>query len=156
MSEIERIADQLARAHEGGAWHGPALAEILRGVSAAQAAAKPLAAAHSIWELIGHVTTWERVVAERLERWEPLDPTDAENYPDPGPPTPERWRQALDALDAAYRRLADTIRKFPESRLGDIVPGKPYTVYVMLHGIVQHGLYHAGQMAILKRGSSTP
>ncbi len=154
MSEIERIADQLVRAHEGGAWHGPSLSEILSGVTAAQAAAKPIPGAHSIWELVLHVTAWERIVVERLTRWEPIDPTDAENYPAPGPATEQGWREALDLLDRAYRRLLETIRNFSESRLGEIVPGKPYTVFVMLHGVVQHGLYHAGQMAILKRGAS--
>ena len=153
MGEIERIADQLTRAHEGGAWHGPSLSEILSGVTAAQAAAKPIPGAHSIWELVLHVATWERVAAERIARWEPVEPTDAENYPDPGEATEARWKEALDALDRGYRILMETIRKFPENRLGDILPGKPYTAYVLLHGAVQHGLYHAGQMAILKRGA---
>jgi uncharacterized damage-inducible protein DinB len=152
MGEIERIADQLVRAHEGGAWHGPSLSEILSGVEPESAWAKPIPGAHSIRELVDHVATWERVVVERIERWEAVEPTDEENYPAPGEPSAEAWRSALDALDRGYRRLLETIRRFPENRLGEIVPGKPYTVYVMLHGVVQHGLYHAGQMAILKRG----
>lgn len=152
MTEIERIVDQLTRAHEGGAWHGPALTEILTGVTASQAAGRPIPGAHSIWELVLHVAAWERVVAERIARWEPVEPTDEENYPNIGEPTEEGWKAALDGLDRGYRRLSDTILKFSESRLSEILPGKPYTVYVMFHGVLQHGLYHAGQMAILKRG----
>ena len=39
MTEIERIQDQLQRAHHGGAWHGPALNELLADVTPEQAAA---------------------------------------------------------------------------------------------------------------------
>ena len=56
MKESERIADPLRRAWEGEAWHGPPLKEILAGVTAAQAAARPAAAAHSIWEIVHHIT----------------------------------------------------------------------------------------------------
>ena len=52
MFETARIADQLRRAFYGGAWHGEALFEILRGVTAKQAAARPIKSAHSIWELV--------------------------------------------------------------------------------------------------------
>jgi hypothetical protein len=55
MSEIHRIADQLKRSLEGEAWHGPALRELLSGVTAKQAAARPLAGAHSIWEIVLHI-----------------------------------------------------------------------------------------------------
>ena len=51
MTEIERILDQLKRAYEGNAWHGPSVSEALAGVNAAQAHARPLANAHSIGNL---------------------------------------------------------------------------------------------------------
>ena len=66
MRETERIADQLKRAHEGGAWHGPAIDELLRGVTAGQAAARPFEGAHSIWELVAHAEAWERAILRRL------------------------------------------------------------------------------------------
>jgi len=50
MTEIERILDQLKRAYEGNAWHGPSVREALNGVTPEQAAAHPLSGAHSIWE----------------------------------------------------------------------------------------------------------
>src|SRR5690348_2066639 len=67
MSEIVRILDQLQRAYEGNAWHGPSVREVLSGVTAAQAAARPLANAHTIWELVHHIAVWEGVVRRRLE-----------------------------------------------------------------------------------------
>ncbi|MCI0697307.1 hypothetical protein L0337_35545 [candidate division KSB1 bacterium] len=54
MEEIKRIADQLKRAHEGEAWHGPSLRELLAGVTSEMAASKTLARAHNIWEIVLH------------------------------------------------------------------------------------------------------
>ena len=53
----------------------------------------------------------------------------------------------------AHRALQETILQLEDSRLKDRVPGQPYSVYFLLHGVVQHDLYHAGQIAILKKVS---
>src|SRR5262249_38103582 len=66
MTEVERILDQLRRSHQGEAWHGPSLRELLEGVTAAQAARKT-SEAHSIWEIVFHITAWERVGVARLK-----------------------------------------------------------------------------------------
>jgi uncharacterized damage-inducible protein DinB len=66
MTEIERILDQLRRAYEGEAWHGPSVREAIAGVTAAQAHARPLANGHSIWELVHHIAVWEDVGRRRL------------------------------------------------------------------------------------------
>src|ERR1035438_6262552 len=58
-SEASRLADQLRRAFDGSAWHGPALLELLEDVDAATAAAKPLLKVHSIWELVLHIAVWD-------------------------------------------------------------------------------------------------
>lgn len=58
MSKSGQIADELRRAFYGEAWHGDSLFEILRGVTAAQAAARPITNAHSIWELVLHISAW--------------------------------------------------------------------------------------------------
>ena len=58
---IQTIIDELKEIHDGEPWHGPSLKEILSGVTAEQAAAKPLANAHSIWEITLHVAAWEGV-----------------------------------------------------------------------------------------------
>ena len=79
-SEAARIADQLRRAFYGGAWHGPALLELLEDVDAATAAAKPLSEVHSIWELVLHIAVWDDAALRRLdgEKWQP---TGVANFP---------------------------------------------------------------------------
>jgi uncharacterized damage-inducible protein DinB len=150
MSESKRIADQLHRAYAGGAWHGPALGELLRGVSAKRASARPLRGAHTIWELVLHITAWKRAVHRRMQG-KALSLSPAENFPPMPPATAANWKQALAALRTAQADLHRAVSALPDSRLRKGVPGKRYSLYFMLHGLVQHDLYHAGQIALLKK-----
>ena len=152
MTEIDRILDQLKRAFEGGAWHGPSVKEVLHDVTATQAHARPLGNAHSIWELVQHIAVWEDVGRRRLEG----DPAEVPiSSPEDWPPAEDAseaaWDRARAALERGHRSLVEAISRVPESRLEEpILEGKS-TVYVTLHGVIQHDLYHAGQIAMLKK-----
>jgi len=150
MTEAARIADQIRRAAHGDAWHGPALGEALDGVSAADAAAHPIANAHSIWELVGHIQTWTRTAQRRFEG-DHAEPTEAENFPAVRSVDPAAWAAACASVLAAHDALAQAVVRNPARSLDEMVHGHPYSAYVMLHGAVQHTLYHAGQIAMLKR-----
>lgn len=150
MTETKRIADQLHRAYHGGAWHGPALRQLLSGVSAKQAAARPLRGAHTIWELVLHITAWKGAVLRRMQG-KAVSLSPAKNFPPMPQATTGNWKRTLDALRAAQNDLQRAISALPESRLKKVVPGKRYSLYFMLHGLVQHDLYHAGQIALLKK-----
>ena len=153
LAEPARIADQLSRAVDGNAWHGPALLELLADVDAATAAARPLADAHSIWELVLHVAAWDGAALVRLHG-EKCQPKGAANFPPVATPTPVAWRKAVGEMTRTHRALVKTVAALPESRLRDRVPGKRYDFYHMLHGMAQHELYHAGQIAILKKAKA--
>jgi uncharacterized damage-inducible protein DinB len=145
--ETKRLASQLRRSYEGPAWHGPSLRELLAGVTSVQAAAKPVSGAHSIWELVLHVTAWEREALAAIEgkKYETL--AGDKDWP----PVGEVWQAALDDLDSASRSLGTAIRAMPEEKLNESVEGTEYNFYFLLHGVTQHNLYHAGQIALLKR-----
>ena len=151
MSEIKRTKDQLKRAFEGKAWHGPSVCEVLAGVSAQQAAAHPIEGAHSIWEIALHIATWERVGRRRIEELAPIDVSDAEDWPEVGDTSDEAWTGALEDLRLNHEALREAVGRLDDAQLGDIVPGTVYSVYFLLHGVIQHDLYHAGQIALLKR-----
>jgi uncharacterized damage-inducible protein DinB len=153
MKEAERIADQLRRAMQGEAWHGPSLKEILGGVTAAQAAARPVAAAHSIWELVHHITAWEGIVLRRLGGKVVKDVSTEVDWPPVRETSEAAWQRTLVALEADNRRLCDAIAQMPDERLRERVPGKESSFYGELHGVVQHDLYHAGQIALLKKAT---
>ena len=149
-SEAALIADQLRRAFYGEAWHGPAVIELLADVDAATAAAKPLANAHSIWELVLHIAVWDNAAMVRLAG-EKCQPAGLDNFPAVSKATDTAWRKAVAQTKSTHDRLVKTVSALPDSRLRDRVPGKRYDFSHMLHGIAQHELYHAGQIAILKK-----
>lgn len=153
MSEAARISDQLRRAFGGDAWHGDSLFEILEGVPAAKAAARPIKNAHSIWELVLHVAAWDGAALRRLGGVA-VELSDAENFPPVRDTTEAAWRKTLKELRRVHEELVASVSVLPDPRLDDQVPGKQgahYNFYYMLHGVVQHELYHAGQIALLKK-----
>jgi uncharacterized damage-inducible protein DinB len=150
-SESAHIAEQLRRAFYGDAWHGPAVLELLQDVDAATAAAKPLPEVHSIWELLLHIAAWDDAALRRLDG-KKFQPRGTTNFPlVPKLATEAAWRKAVAHAKRAHDLLVKTVAALPESRLRDRVPGKRYDFYFMLHGVAQHELYHAGQIAILKK-----
>jgi uncharacterized damage-inducible protein DinB len=149
-TEAARIADQLRRAFDGTAWHGPSLMELLEDVDAATAAAKPLPKVHSIWELVLHVAAWDGAGLHRLSG-ETVQLTGTANFPVVPRPAEAAWRKAVAQVKRTHDLLVKTVAALPDSRLRERVPGKRYDFYFMLHGIAQHELYHAGQIAILKK-----
>ena len=150
MNEIANIVDETKKAYEGNAWHGPALQELLSDVSAAQASAKPVPSAHSIWEIVLHIAGWQGVATHRL-KGEPIAEPLFGDWPAVKDKSPESWAAALATLGSAQEDLIKQISRTPESALQQIAAGTDYSVYFMLHGVIQHTLYHAGQIALLKK-----
>ena len=148
--EASRIADQLRRTFYGDAWHGPAVLELLEDVDAETAAARPLAEVHSIWELLLHIEAWDGAGLKRLAG-KTARLKDKQNFPDVPEPTEAAWRDAVRSAKRTHDTLVETVARLSNKRLRDQVPGKRYDFYHMLHGIAQYELYHAGQIAVLKK-----
>ena len=158
MDEIPRIIDQLEREHAGDPWHGSPLSQILEGVTRVQAAARPITGAHTIWELVLHIAAWKNEVRRRLSGAAAAEPLEGD-WPPVGETTEEDWRDAREHLELAHRLLVSAVRELPEPKLFEATHdhrdrelGIGVTYYELLHGIVQHDVYHAGQIAILKKG----
>lgn len=132
-SESTLIAEQLRRAFDGDAWHGPALLDLLQDVDATTAAAKPLPDVHSIWELVLHIAAWDAAASRRVAG-EKIQLTGVGNFPLVPKPTEAAWRKAVAHVTRTHGGLVETVKVLPDSRLRDRVPGKKYDFYFMLHG----------------------
>lgn len=153
MKETQRISEQLQRAFAGGAWHGPGVLEILENVTATQAAERPIAGAHSIWELVHHIRAWDDACRRRLLGDRAQLP-DEEDWPPVSETSDEAWDKTLATLREAHDRLIAEIANVDAAKLDEPILQGLATVYTTLHGAVQHNLYHAGQIAILKKAST--
>ena len=156
MTERDRLIDQFQREVEGQPWHGPSLTSILDGINAAQAARKA-SDAHSMWEILLHMTGWKREVTRRALGNAAAEPAQGD-WPPIGEATDPRWRAAQEDYLRAHEELLDVLRGLTEAQLAARVPGDSaafigagLSVTATLWGLVQHDVYHAGQIAILKR-----
>jgi uncharacterized damage-inducible protein DinB len=151
MSEKRRTLELLDRAYRAKAWHGPALLETLEGMNAAMAVKRVMKGAHTAWELVDHLASWNEIVAFRLSGTTP-QVTPEMNFPKTPRPTPAAWKKTLARLAASQRKFRAAVLKFPESKLGRRRAGTNTSWNVLIHGQIQHQLYHAGQIAMLRRG----
>jgi len=148
MNDTEFLADQLRRAHMGQAWHGPSLRESLAGVTAEMASIRPVPQVHTIWEVVRHISAWLPAVGQRLEG-QAVELTGEHDWP-AADSSEAAWQKTLADLDRETERLQETISKLPPGALRKGVPGHG-SVRFMLEGVIQHHLYHAGQIALLKK-----
>src|SRR3954463_7385807 len=102
--EVARIIHQMEAAFDGEAWHGPALMELLADVSASAAAARPIASAHTIWELTLHIGAWEEVIRRRLGG-QALTLTDEENFPKVSDASDAAWSKSIREVIEIHKGL---------------------------------------------------
>jgi uncharacterized damage-inducible protein DinB len=155
MSELSRIAAELERAYEGDAWHGPNMTVTLKGLRAFSAATKPIPEAHSVWELVKHLTAWNQIVHRRF-LGELVKVSPEQDWPPVEDTNPEAWERDLAALRNSVESFIAELKRAAkkpdcDAVLKKKVRGKTHNVYVMLHGAVQHNLYHTGQIGILRK-----
>ena len=154
-TETVRIADQLRRALSGNAWHGSPLSELLANVNAEQAAARPVPTAHSIWELVLHIEVWAHAALGATKGTPMAKIVGTEEDWRSAGNGAAAWTSAQASLFSTGEQLAKAIEEFGDDRLKEIVPGRKYDFYHLFHGIVQHSLYHGGQIALVKKAASS-
>jgi uncharacterized damage-inducible protein DinB len=153
-TESNRIAYQLASTVNGEAWYGDSLRQILENVTAEQAQARPIPNAHSIWELLCHMEAWVKFALGAIDGV-PIPPWPAMPVELDWPPVTDTsqpaWNQAVNSFFSHHLRLVEKIKTFPDERLDANVPGRTYNFYRLFQSTTQHAVYHAGQIALLKK-----
>jgi uncharacterized damage-inducible protein DinB len=157
VSEVSRLVDQLERDHSGEPWHGSPVLAQLEGLTAEQAARPGPGGAHSIWEIVLHMTAWKEEVARRATGAPAAAPPQGD-WPAVGAKTLEAWRQAVADLTRAHEGLISVVRGLTDDALWQPTndprsreTGQGVTVYELLHGLVQHDAYHSGQIALVRK-----
>lgn len=146
----ELVLSQLKESVIDGGWHGPSLMNVVKDIDVRVALAKPLENRHSIWEIVQHVVYWiDRVDGVLNGRDHPPigDPEDWKSVDGES----STWDSMEEEILGAYERLRNTLQQSKEERLSEKLPDADFTYFWMLFGLVHHNLYHAGQIAILKK-----
>ena len=143
--QIKIITRQLERTFNGPAWHGPSVLETLDKVTAAHSQ-HHFRDSHTIIQLIAHMATWRKFVAEHLKGNDEYDVKDGMNFP-----SPTNLNETIQQLKNTQEELMAALKQFPEEKMRDKVPTREYSFQTMLHGIIHHDLYHLGQITLLNR-----
>lgn len=152
MSDVHRLSNFISRTVSGPMWHGPSLSELLADVNSLDAARHPIPKAHSIWEITLHLAAWAEIAHARLLGLKQIpDPTPEQDWPVMHVESQKEWQETKTRLFTAYRELAEAAADLPLDRLQRIIPGRDHSAQEMLHGVIEHGAYHGGQLAVLKR-----
>ena len=138
------------RALNGDAWHGPSWRETLDGVTRDVALHRPIPEAHSIAEIVLHATTWHDVVRRRLGGEVP-EVTESLDWPPPNFKDEAAWKAAVGRLFETGTALVTTVSRFPAEKLLEKRPNVEDTWFALVIGELQHMLYHAGQIGVLKK-----
>jgi uncharacterized damage-inducible protein DinB len=156
-TECNRIAYALASALDGNAWYGDPLRKIMDNITAPQAQARPIANAHSIWELVVHVEAWVKfclgaVQGTPIPAWSTMPKE--QDWPVVGETSEQAWQNAVRAFFSTHLELVDALKTLSDDRLETTVPGRTYNFYHLFQGMIQHAIYHGGQIALLKKAVS--
>jgi uncharacterized damage-inducible protein DinB len=154
-SDLEALRLDLHKVYDGDPWHGSSITEVLKGIDAGIAARRSIPRAHTIWEIVLHMTAWTREVASRVRG------AAAKSPPEDWPAArfgggESAWTAAKEDLAAAQKEIeaavaavkADDLVRWIENH-----EGTSCTVGTLIRGLLQHHTYHEGQIAMLKRAA---
>jgi len=157
LDPIALLTDEIERGYRGDPWHGASTEEMLAEIDAATAARRPIPGAHTIGEIVAHLTVWAREIARRFAGAEPGSPPEGD-WPRPAGATAAEWEAARTELSRAHAELVVAIRRFPAERLSHAMggvrnqaAGTGLSFEQTVHGVSQHLAYHTGQIALLRK-----
>ena len=150
--ELQFIKEQIIDIYEGDPWFGRNISSILLEIDESKAFVKP-SGQHSIVELIWHMINWREFVLSRFSQdaevntgtfesndWRLIDHADHTLFP-----------KAVKRFAETQKDLITAIEKLDDSILTLKVPGRTYNYRKLLHGLLQHDIYHTGQIAFLHK-----
>jgi uncharacterized damage-inducible protein DinB len=151
---IDRIKEQLNAAFHGAAWHGPSVLEVVKDIKP-KLAANRVQNVHTIAELVYHITSWRIFASKRIQGDEEYEiKTEKQNWGNLKTMDEFEWETLTMELSLSHDELMLALEEKNDKFLDEIVVGTEYDYYTLLNGIIQHDLYHTGQMAILKKMKS--
>jgi hypothetical protein len=151
-AEIRSIRKNFENVLEGSPWYGTAVYKLMERINPEDTFRKIDKDNHSMVELVYHMLTWseftlailEKAPASRLASiedmdWRPIDPVI------------HSWHKGLDALKSVNRKILVCLDGMEDEILKEIVPCREYNYRFLLNGLIQHLIYHSGQIIFIHK-----
>jgi uncharacterized damage-inducible protein DinB len=153
--EIDFIVSQLKDACEGDPWFGRNAKELLSEVNE-QTAFTKLKNQHSILELVWHMITWREFTIDRLHPAKTLAQLEENDWRELNHSNKTLWPQGLQRLQETQEQLISLLQNADDTLLVENVKERKYNFRKLLNGLIQHDIYHLGQIAIIKKIINSP
>lgn len=151
--ETQYIIKTFESTLSGQPWFGRAVYEILGEADETKAGTKPNGTEHSMLELIWHMNTWAEFVLGSLKSRtaEDMKSIEANDWRSIDPKV-HTWKHGVEQLKATHNKIIELLnQKTDDSFLSEIVLTRQFNYRFMLNGLVQHNIYHLGQIAYIKK-----
>lgn len=151
---MKRSIDRIQAVYQGESWHGPNIKEVLDQIDAAKASVRITPSAHSIVELVQHLLAWRNFTLEMLRGNVAfrIDVEAAEDWPAyPNGVSESEWTDIQLALERNQTELVQAMKDFDQDKLHEKVGHRSFTFSEISSFIIDHDLWHTGQVAMLKR-----
>ncbi len=151
--ETQYIAKSFESTLGGQPWFGRAVYDILKEVDESNASTKPNGTEHSMIDLVWHMNTWAEFTLAALENRtvdeiKEIEALDWRNID----PKINTWKKGVEQLKTTHNKIIELLKqKTDDSFLDEIVPNRQYNFRFLLNGLVQHNIYHLGQIAYVKK-----
>lgn len=157
MTTTEKLTQELANVLSGAPWYGDPVYTIIEKVTFETAYEKPEHAAHNIAEIVLHMLAWTEEVIDRMNGLPSGVPTSGD-WPPTGNPDQQKWQNYVNDLKLVNVNLLGVMRDFPEEQWSEPINdernrelGAGVTYEALMNGLIQHHVYHSGQIALLTR-----
>lgn len=147
---IQLIKDQLIETYNGDPWYGRSILSILNEVTAASAWNARSSKDHTNIILLRHMINWRQFTISRFENaaLKNTEYFDTNNWQSILNCQEKDWLTALDDLASSQKELLEMISLKTDDFLDGQVPGRSYNFSYLLLGIIQHDIYHIGQIMV--------
>jgi uncharacterized damage-inducible protein DinB len=155
MTTSEKLQQELEKVLSGRPWYGTGIYNTIAKVNFEAAYEKPPGSVHNIAEIVLHMVAWTEEVMDRMNGMTAGVPTSGD-WPETGKPDEQKWQNYVDDLKLVNVNLIGIIQSFPDEQWDEAIDDergdRPVVTYeALINGLIQHHVYHAGQISILNR-----
>ena len=148
--EIQSIIQDMEEVFCGNPWYGKAVLTLLDEIDSSKVYIKANGISHSLIELLYHMLTWQEYTQHQLENKLDLSTYQLLDWTETNPEI-HTWNTGIAELKASHNKIINLLQDAPDDLLEKEVQFKKFSTRVLLHGMIQHNIYHIGQIAYVNK-----
>ena len=150
--ETQSIIRNLQNVLTGEPWYGRAVYKILQEINPVIFYKKPNYNSHSHAELLYHMITWSEFTLKQIEKAgkEEIEKIEGRDWIIIDP-TIHTWQKGLEELKSIHEKIIALLQLKDDEWLKEKVNFRDFNNRFLLNGLIQHNIYHIGQIAYLKK-----